>query len=214
MNLTLLLAWAAVSIPECRAAELPARLPRAEELIDARSLAAGMVAARIEVSRELEIGVAFPWKSGEPDAWVMSFGVAFGIRESLAAQVRSALRPRGAPPGTTLRLRLKAGAHLDISVERSILCLPVPVDSAAGAPAVRVSEGGASGPLKSWRAGVRQKIDADGVVQEATLQPGSGNAEVDRVALAPVYARRWRPATLDGRPIAVWFLNGKATLAR
>ncbi len=39
-------------------------------------------------------------------------------------------------------------------------------------------------------------------------------AELDRIALEPVRLRRWRPATLDGRPVAVWLVNGRAELAR
>ena len=46
---------------------------------------------------------------------------------------------------------------------------------------------------EGWNAVVRQRIGADGVVLDA---------------------RRWRPATLDGRPVEVWLVKDRADLAR
>lgn len=201
--------------PECQPLDRPKRLPAAAELIDSTALAGQIALASGTVSGELQIGVAFPRPSGPPEAWVIDSGVAPDGLARLAALVQTALRPGAAPPGTTLRIHLRLGTPNRIHVQRSVLCPPVPMDSAGAAQtAYKVSEGSGKGPAHRWNAVVRQRIGIDGQVLDARLQPGSGRADVDRLALEPVLARRWRPATLDGRPVEVWLANGRVELAR
>jgi outer membrane biosynthesis protein TonB len=69
-------------------------------------------------------------------------------------------------------------------------------------------------PTQRWESAIRLLIDADGRVLDARLQPGSGRVDVDRIVLEPVFAGRWRFATLDGRPVKVWLVDGRATLSQ
>lgn len=201
--------------PECRSLDTPKRLPAVAELIDSVTLASQLAAARLDRSAGIQLGVAFPQPAGPPQAWVIDSGVTPEMETRVAGLIQAALRANGAPPGTTFRIHLGGAAPIGVEIQRSILCPPVPLDaSSAAQPAVQVVSEVRPAPDQRWKAVIRQRIGADGVVLDARLQPGSGKPEMDRLALLPVYSRRWRPATLDGRPVAVWLANGRAVLAR
>lgn len=201
--------------PNCRRLDLPRRLPTVADLVDSAALARRLVGAPIGGSSEIELGLAFPQPSGSPQAWVIDSGISPDEQARVAGLVQAALRADGAPPGTTLRVLLRATDPIGVEIRRSILCSPVPLDAASATqPAVQVVSGGRPAPDQRWKAVIRQRIGADGVVLDARLQPGSGKPELDRLALLPVFARRWRPATLDGRPVEVWFAKDRAESAR
>jgi hypothetical protein len=195
--------------------DLPKRLPVVADVIDSAALADRLSGDPVPGSSEIQLGVAFPRPSGPPQSWVIASGLTPDAQARLAVLVQATLRPAGAPPGTTLRIHLRLTAPIGVRLQRSILCPPAPLDSAASTePRVQMTDGVRPAPPQSWKAVIRQRIGTDGVVVDARLQPGSGKPEIDRVALLPVFARRWRPATLDGRPVEVWFANGRAVLAR
>jgi len=201
--------------PECRPVDSPKRLPTVAAMVDSAALALQIARAPVIESPEIRLGVAFPRPSGPPQAWVIGSGVAPEARARLAELVQAALRADGAPPGTTFRIHLRVATPIGVRVERSILCAPVPLDSATSTQsAVQLREGSGHAPTHSWKAVIRQRIGADGQGLDARLRPGSGRPEIDRLALDPIFARRWRPAMLDGRPVAVWLANGRVELAR
>jgi hypothetical protein len=185
------------------------------DLLDSGALASRLVGAPIAGSSEVELGLAFPRLSGSPQAWVIDSGDTSAAGTRLVELVQAALRADRVPAGTTLRIHLRTTPPTGVRVQRSILCAPVPLDSGGSAqPAVHVDGGLRPAPPQRWNAVIRQRIGADGVVLDARLQPGSGKPELDRLALLPAFARHWRPATLDGRPVEVWFAKDRAELAR
>jgi len=201
--------------PNCRRLDLPRRLPAIAELVDSAALASRLVGVPIAGSPEVELGLAFPRPSGSPQVWAINPDDTPDAGSRLAGLVQASLRADGAPPGTTLRIHLRADPPIGVRVQRSILCAPVSLDSGGTIqPAVQVTGGVRPAPPQRWNSVIRQRIGADGVVLDARLQPGSGKPELDRLALLPVFARRWRPATLDGRPVEVWLVKDRADLAR
>jgi hypothetical protein len=88
------------------------------------------------------------------------------------------------------------------------------VDSAALASRLVGAPSAGSSEVELGLAFPRPSGSPQAWVLDARLQPGSGKPELDRLALLPVFARRWRPATLDGRPVEVWFARDRAELAR
>lgn len=79
---------------------------------------------------------------------------------------------------------------------------------------VFVASGGAEArPFPQWKSRIQIRVGADGQVLEARLWPGSGRANIDRLVLQPVYLSRWHPATVDGRPVAAWLIDGRASLS-
>lgn len=216
--LSLLAAFALVQVgarDDCRPVNTPNRLPTVGELFDSSALVNRRIGGTGPRPSEIRLGMVFPKPAGPPEVWVIDSGATLDA-EATAALVQTALRADGAAPGTTFQLHLRDGSPIEVRIQQSILCPPVPLDSPKEAePGVKITGGsGGAAPWQSWKAVIRQRIGADGVVQEARLQPGSGRPDVDRIALVPVYARRWRPATLDGRPVAVWFTNGRVEVAR
>lgn len=207
----LLAAVAASGAPECRPLADPKRLPSLGSLVDS----AGFVAAlppSIDTAG-IQLGLAFPSAGGSIAVFVIE--PSDSASQALARRVEALVVPHGVPGGTTIRIRIRSAT--DIRVERSILCPPVPVDSAVPKRLTmamgRVSSQEELALLK-WTPVIRMRIGIDGRVVDARLQPGSGRRDIDQQALEPVYQRRWRPATLDGRPVEVWFANDRVELVR
>ncbi len=50
-------------------------------------------------------------------------------------------------------------------------------------------------------------VGADGVVIDVQLRESSGSAALDRSAMEAVRKWRFRPATVDGQPVAEWYRN-------
>jgi protein TonB len=50
-------------------------------------------------------------------------------------------------------------------------------------------------------------VGADGVVIEVQMRESSGSAALDRSAMEAVRKWRFRPATVDGQPVAEWYRN-------
>lgn len=199
--------------PSCQPLETPKEVPSLASLLDSVALMGRIADSRVSDPPELRIAVAFP-RSGPPRTWLIEAGPAPEISAWLSGLVHGMLRAGGGPPGTNVRLHLRIAAPIAIRVERSMLCAPVPLGANPELPDFQLKEGNGSAPPKTWKGVIRQRIGTDGQVLEAKLVPGSGQAVIDRVALEPVYGRKWKPATLDGRPVAVWFTGGRVELVR
>lgn len=52
-------------------------------------------------------------------------------------------------------------------------------------------------------------VDADGSVSDVRLKQSSGSDTLDRTAVETVKKWRFKPATVDGRPVAEWYYNWK-----
>jgi hypothetical protein len=196
----------------CQPLEAPKEIPSLASLLDSVALMGRIAESRVSDPSELRIAVAFP-QSGPPRTWLIEAGPA-SVSAGLSGLVHGMLRAGGAPPGTNVRLHLRIAAPIAVRVERSVLCAPVPLGEDPKLPDFQLKEGNGSAPPRTWKGVIRQRIGTEGEVLEAKLVPGSGRAEIDRVALEPVYGRRWKPATLDGRPVAVWFTGGRVELVR
>ena len=52
-------------------------------------------------------------------------------------------------------------------------------------------------------------VGADGSVLEVRLRKSSGSKLLDRTAIDTVKKWRFRPATVDGKPVPEWYLDWK-----
>lgn len=213
--------FAGVSTPgsprpaSCRVLETPRRLPSVAAVLDSFALTGAIAATPSLGAPDAVLGLAFPERPGPPQAWMIDSALPPDAKARLETLVLATVRRGRTAPGTSLRLRVRTVAPVAMHIERSVLCAPVPLDSTHPAgPTYQVRAGAGGVPAQRWKSVIRQRIGADGVVQEARLRPTSGRLDLDRLALEPVYARRWRPATLDGRPVEVWFEDGRVALVR
>lgn len=196
---------------DCQPLATPKRLPGANQLLDSAALVAAITAGTGIDSGGIALGLTYPEPAGPPSVIPVELGDSARVGGDFRERIQALLRVGGAVPGTTLRLQLRSPAG--IRVERSVLCPPVPYDSAALMRVV-VASGRGGTPPQRWRSVIRVLIGVDGSVLDARLQPGSGRADIDRLVLEPVFGSRWHPATLDGRPVKAWLANGRAALAR
>lgn len=199
-----------LAAPQCRPLDTPKRTPSLNQLLDSVALVAGITAGPVIDTAGIALGLAYPERTGPPIVnAVEPSDVASG---DLGRRVQALLRGGAAGPGTTLRLHIRSA--VDIRVERSILCPPVSYDSVALMQVAVASGRGGAVPSQRWPSAIRILVGVDGRVLDARLQPGSGRGEIDRIVVEPVFATRWRPATLDGRPVKAWLANGRAKLAK
>jgi len=197
---------------ECRALDTPKRTPSLNQILDSVALVADLSGGRAIDTAGIALGLAYPERTGPPIVNTVEPGDSAKVSGDLGRRIQALLRVRGAEPGTTLRLHVRSAA--DIRVERSILCPPVSSDSAALMRVVVASGRGGAIPTHRWSSAIRILVGVDGRVLDARLQPGSGRADLDRIVIEPVFATRWRPATLDGRPVKAWLANGRAKVVR
>jgi hypothetical protein len=196
---------------ECQPLDTPKRLPGVDRLVDSAALVAGLAAAGPADSARITLTLTYPRRGGPPSVTVLGSGEGAEGSE-LRSRVEALLRPKGAPPGTSLRLDIRSPT--DVRVERSVLCPPVPFDSTA-LMSVFVASGGAEArPLPRFKSNIQVQIGADGEVLDARLRPGSGRSNIDRLVLEPVFNSRWHPATVDGRPVTAWLFQGRASLSK
>jgi len=196
----------------CQPLDAPKRTPSLNQLLDSAALVADITAGQVIDTAGIALGLAYPERAGPPAVNAVEPGDSAKASGDFRRRVQALLRVGGAVPGTSLRLHVRSPA--DIRVERSILCPPVSYDSVALMRVAVASGRGGAVPLQRWPSLIRVLVGVDGRVLDARLQPGSGRADLDRIVLEPVFVTRWRPATLDGRPVKVWLANGRAKLAR
>src|SRR5687767_13785021 len=143
--------------PNCRRLDLPRRLPAIAELVDSAALACRLVGVPIAGSAEVELGLAFPRPSGSPQAWAINPDDTSDAGSWLAGLVQASLRADGAPPGTTLRIHLRAYPPIGVRVQRSILCDPVYLDSGGTIqPAEHVTGDIRQAPTPRLKVGIRK----------------------------------------------------------
>jgi hypothetical protein len=135
--------------------------------------------------------------------------------------VLASLRPGSKDFPAAFRLRLASTPIAFVSLERSVLCAPLstggtlPRGAVVGEVRVRSSGPGALPPsINARQVTPRIKIDSTGEVREINIGAGSGIPEVDRSIRETLMSQRYLPATLDGRPVAVWVFKGKPELIR
>jgi len=197
---------------QCQALDTPKRMPSLNHLLDSVALIADLAAGQVIDTAGIALGIAYPERAGPPIVSPVEPGDSAKASGDLGRRVQALLRVGGAEAGTTLRLHVRSAA--EVRVERSILCPPVSHDSVALMRVAVASGHGGGVPPQRWPSAIRILVGVDGRVLDARLQPGSGWGEIDRIVVEPVFATRWRPATLDGRPVKAWLTNGRAKLAK
>jgi len=101
---------------------------------------------------------------------------------------------------------------------RSVLCWPTAIEGQNTSPVFgtgRMTTFKPSAIPGARPEPIRAKllVSADGVVTSVTILSGSGYPEIDRDYVTRAKAQRYRPALLDGRPVAVWVEAGTIRLA-
>lgn len=126
-----------------------------------------------------------------------------GAVDAIAAGLRSLIAEGGAPPSRSGRLlvRFAGGELTELRVGPYRGCRPVLTNSEeVESLLARIhAETGKVGTVD-----VRFRVDTVGVPMDATIQQGTGDVTFDLRTMSVVRAMRFRPALIDGQPVAVW----------
>ena len=151
-----------------------------------------------------------------PDGSVLE-GSAPGASAQLALrEVLASLREplKAAPAG--FRVRVRFGPAPTLGLERSVLCAPEATEAGAtaGEPVMvrRVDPASRPASERGRQITPTYRIDALGRVLAVNLGSGTGLPELDRAIREAAVARRYRPATLDGRAVEVWLAGTRVEL--
>jgi hypothetical protein len=212
----LLLAIPAAAAPQavangtCKPLADPRKLPELDALFDSAVLTASLPATDDSSPAELWISV----RPGEnADAFVIDESAAGPWATATVTQVLASLRKGARVEMPSFRLRVVPGAAAQLSIDRSILCNP----EAQGSPApVRMTRAVVPGqtPPRPRSVSPRIRIGPSGDVRRVDLGSGSGDRELDRLMEESLRRVRYRPATLDGRPVEVWLTGTRVEIAR
>ena len=107
------------------------------------------------------------------------------------------------------RVHLQVAPNRRVRLERALLCEPQAVEGQnvkAVAPSLIPG-------YQPKRVRTRVLVNPSGAVTAVTILTSSGYPDIDQVLIHSIKARRYRPALLDGRPVAVWISDRGTTLA-
>lgn len=196
------------STRKCGPAREPRRLPAVNDMIDSAAAAQtlGVLNGRpIEVLVSLQFGesgglahAAVLWRNTAVDT-----ASAVGVAVARVFRAQEPLGPRQDPWG--LRIRVHTIEGLALAVERAEFCPPELVSlgtSRIGTVVLNARESAEF--MRDGRGYARALVGIDGIVQNVELVNGSGSAELDRDLVNGAWQARYKPALLDGQPVAVW----------
>ncbi len=207
-----------VAADVCQPLSNPKRLPAVDALLDSTALSGQLTALDSLVGSELIVSVRM---GDSPDAHVFDTTTAITSRgEGVAATVLASLRPNPKEAPQAFRLRIRRASGVQLTLERAMLCPPIALvgpgsrTPVTGAVSVRVT--GPNGPLVTQPRDiqVRFRVDANGQISDVNIGRGSGLAELDRQIRDVYEQRRYSPAMLDGKPVAVAVAGSKVELVR
>jgi TonB family protein len=121
------------------------------------------------------------------------------VLKTVAAAVRDLADP--GLPGA--RLLVSVGGPPSVLLEPAFYCPPEPGPGGSGVARVDVITTGPP-PATIRSPHLRILVREDGVVETVDLEVGSGLAELDRAVVDRARQQRYKPALVDGIPVAVW----------
>ena len=188
--------------PQCGSIAMPKKLPAVDQLLDSARLAGSLASFQ---EGEFLISLV----PGRDRLAVRPIGSGASAPDSLLRIVEATLRSPVTIDAPSVRLRLHLASHR-LTVERSELCGPVSLDAGRIASATITTTSPPPARIQGPR--IRVQIGEDGSVSNVELVQSSGLSELDQEILRSAQQARYRPAQLDGRPVAVWWERGHAEL--
>jgi hypothetical protein len=195
----------------CAMVSVPAELPSVTELIDTVRFMGSVRALPAEpLSRgRLAAALYFSERGTLLDAHVIDASLPDSLARHIVELALSALREQAPRPDSwSLRLGFAPGAAAPLAVERSELCKPkpVPVRGAVGAmPRSARGDPNIVDVSQNWYRLVVEVSEEGQVISAKLLDlpPAAENALVSQWMEQGVKRRRYYPALLNGKPVAM-----------
>jgi TonB family protein len=152
-----------------------------------------------------EVRVSLRW-SADPEGYLVGAPPHPAWHDVVLGHVLATLRPPAQSARFAFQVRVQAGANPAVRLERSVLCGPIKAQNFSPPPGVGLRPFAPS-PIPGARpepVRAKVRISAEGAVTAVTILSSSGYPEIDREVVTRSKAQHYRPALLDGRPVAVW----------
>jgi TonB family protein len=193
---------------ETQCGVLPAleRLPPLDAVVDSAAFGAKLVAAsRLVRPGEILMALHFDADGQLVNTILLETDFAADTADMYAAVAASLARRRALGEFHGLRLRVHTRDPVSVTLEHSEYCAPQehPVMSSRQLREV-INDQELPAITTSGRWTIRVRVGANGKVLETRLVESSGSRVIDDLMLRDAESLRFRPATLDGLPVAVW----------
>ena len=194
----------------CPVATVPAQLPAVPAVVDVVALRVALDSLLAEAPAVGDMVFSVRFKKDGEDEWVKGISAAadVSIHEAAARIISGHLKnPGPAPEPWSFRLHVIPADTVQFRVSRSEVC-PVERVGEADAPIARtltfrVAGSSAIDEIRRARDfAVIVEVSSTGKVATARIREGSGSRIMDEQALRAARLGRYRPALVDGIPVA------------
>ena len=202
----------------CPPATAPARLPDVAAVVDVEALRAALapVFAETPAAGDMIFSVRFR-KDGQSE-WIRAVGddADEGIRPAVGRLIASHLRSPGASPEPwSVRLKVIPADTVQFQVSRSEVCPVEPIELRIVGLQGSLMQGSDMAELRrATPYTVRVDVSATGTIVGVDLVRRSGSRIVDDMAIETANASKFRPALVDGIPVAGRFEFSSRTRVR
>jgi len=191
---------------QCEVSPLPARLPAAAVLVDSAALSRDVVSARRDQDRGyVLLSLAYDTTGLNIRRAVIEHNVRPLLADSIQQLVFEHRRELDEDEALGVRLRIDVGEEVAMRVGRQELCPPVPLDPALETALVHFRSTGTRyrGGQRERTVWVRTYVSAYGTVTASRVERGGlGGVDFERSIFDFVRRYSFRPATIDGMPVA------------
>jgi TonB family protein len=199
----------------CRPLSEPKRLPEPSLVVDTAGLFAHLEA--VAPVSPGDVAVSMLW-SDHPEGYLLGELPHPPWHDIVLEQLLASLRPVAKHASLAMQVHLQVGPNRTIRLARSILCGPLAVEGQNVSPPFGVGRVKAFAPspipgYQPQRVRTRMLVDGSGAVTAVSILSSSGYPEIDQALMQSMKAQHYRPALLDGRPVAVWISDRGITLA-
>jgi hypothetical protein len=211
--------------PSCRKIDLP-KSSALNALIDSAAFTSKLSALDAAAAGEVELSI----RLAEPAAGrVIDEKLRTPTNFALVNEVMGALRTVTPDSPQAFRLKLKYGKKTELKIEPSELCSPTSDDApnvaSNGQKLAFVVVGGSSSSgtgkpppdarnTSGTSAGVRIRVNTMGRVSAIEFLTPPADEASDIQLRSQYLAAHYKPAKLDGEPVAVWMIGSKVELAK
>lgn len=198
----------------CRPFSEPKRLPDPSVVLDTAALFVRLDS--VGAASPGEVAVSMLW-SDQPEGYLLGEPPHPPWHNIVLELLLASLRPAPKHASMAVQVHLQVTPTRTVRLERAILCHPQAVEGQNFDPPPGVGlRPFAPSPIPGYqpqRVRTKALIDASGAVTAAAILTSSGYPEIDHIFLQRIKGQHYRPALLDGRPVAVWVSDRGIRLA-
>ena len=198
----------------CRPLSEPKHLPDRSLVVDTAALFAGLDG--VGADSPGDVGISLLW-SDHPEGHFLGELPHRQWHKLVLDLLLASLRPAPKHAFLAVQVHVQAAPERRVWLEHPILCDPQVIEGQSISPPFGVGvKTFAPSPIPGYqpqRVRAKTLIDANGSVTAVTIVSSSGYPEIDRTLIQSIKAHQYRPALLDGRPVAVWVSDRGIRLA-